>query len=86
MGRGILTAEEKKILEENAYVVKVTERSVTYSDEFKVRFIEEYLAGKKPKQIFEDAGFDAKILGNKRIERACARWREAYTAGKLKIK
>lgn len=47
-----------------------------YSEEFKRHFLREYAAGRKPTEIFEAAGFDKTILGNKRIERAAARWRK----------
>ncbi|MDO5541341.1 MAG: hypothetical protein Q4F83_14960 [Eubacteriales bacterium] len=83
MGRGRLNKEEVSILEKNPYVVSVSEDRVVYSDEFKQRFMREYLKGKKPKQIFQDAGFDPKILGSKRIERAGARWRESFASGTL---
>ena len=83
MGRGKFTPEEMDILRGNPYVVKVTESSVVYSNRFKEHFIEEYALGKKPTAIFKEAGFDPQILGSKRIERSCARWREAYAAGTL---
>lgn len=38
--------ETIELLNENPYVVKVSEKSITYSDEFKRLFIEEYLKGK----------------------------------------
>lgn len=47
--------------------------------------MEEYIEGKKPTQIFKDAGFDPSVLGSKRIERASARWRESYASGSLKL-
>ncbi len=83
MGRGKLTAEEIEILQRNPYVVKATEKSVVYTNKFKEHFIEEHSLGKKPSQIFIEAGFDINMLGSKRIERACARWREAHAAGTL---
>lgn len=83
MARGILTEEEIRKLEENPFVIAVSGNRVIYSNALKERFMEEYLAGKKPSQIFKDAGFDVKILGSKRIERASARWRESYAAGSL---
>ena len=83
MGRGRFSPDEIEILKKNPYVIKVTEINVVYSNKFKERFIEEYALGKKPKAIFQDAGFDPKILGTKRIERSSARWREAYAAGTL---
>ena len=83
MGRGKLTKEERTILKANPYVVDVNENRIIYSTEFKKRFMEEYNEGKAPSMIFRDAGFDTQILGSKRIERACARWKESYRAGSL---
>ena len=45
--------------------------------------MEEYLAGKNPTMIFREAGFNPKVLGPKRIERAAARWRKDYRSGTL---
>ncbi len=70
--------ETIELLNENPYVVKVSEKSITYSDEFKRLFIEEYLKGKTPKIIFNDAGFDTQILGQRRYEQAAARWIRSY--------
>ena len=83
MGRGNFTKEEMEILLRNPYVSDVNEKSISYSTEFKFLFMEEYIEGKRPTQIFRDAGFDIRILGSKRIERACARWKESYQSGTL---
>lgn len=86
MGRGKLTKEEVEILKENPYVKDVNENRVMYTEEFKHRFINEYFNGKAPTAIFIEAGFDVRILGSKRIERASARWREANASGNLAAK
>lgn len=83
MGRGNLTLEEINILKKNPNVASVNENRIIYSTEFKFHFMKEYTSGKKPTRIFKEAGFDAAILGSKRIERASARWRESYKAGSL---
>ena len=83
MGRGKLTKEEVEILRKNPYVKDVNENRVMYTEEFKLRFINEYFSGKTPTAIFVEAGFDVRILGSKRIERASARWREANASGNL---
>lgn len=75
MGRREFTAEEIERLKKNPYIDDVNAVRIIYSDEFKRRFVEEYLEGKRPTQIFRDAGFDVKLIGYKRIERATARWR-----------
>ena len=78
MGKSELTKREISALKKNKYVVNVSETRITYSEEFKARFIREYLEGRKPTEIFRDAGFDVSMLGSKRIERSSARWREMY--------
>ena len=83
MGRGKLTEEEIKVLKQNPFVSDAGGSRILYTNEFKYRFMEEYLAGKKPTQIFRDAGFNPKMLGSKRIERATQRWKESYNAGTL---
>lgn len=83
MGRGNLTGEEIRTLIENPYVEDVIGNRIIYADKFKLHFVNEYFSGKKPTQIFEEAGFEVKVLGNKRIERCSARWRELNAAGNL---
>lgn len=83
MGRGRFTEEEMNCLLQNPYVADVNQTSIAYSREFKQLFMEEYNQGKRPVQIFREAGFDIQVLGSKRIERACARWRESYESGTL---
>ena len=72
MGRGRFTEEEQEILKGNKHVILVTDKAIYYTNEFKLLFIKEYLGGKKPAQIFQDAGFDLKMLGSKRIK--AGRW------------
>ena len=75
-----ITFDEEAIkkLKKNSYVLKVSSKSITYSDEFKRLFVEEYLKGRLPRIIFEEAGFDLNIIGVKRYEQAAARWIRAY--------
>lgn len=65
-------------LSKNIYVKNISEKSITYTNEFKIQFIAEYTNGKTPRQIFKDAGFDIEVIGVKRIESASLRWRNAY--------
>lgn len=83
MDRGQFTQAEIEELRCNPYVHDVNRTSISYSKEFKQKFMQEYETGKRPVQIFRDAGFDPAMLGSKRIERACARWKEAYRSGTL---
>ena len=84
MGRGKLTNEEIAVICKNPNIKGVGDGRILYKKEFKRHFMKEYLeAGKGPTQIFREAGFDTDLLGPKRIERAAAHWREAYSAGRL---
>jgi len=62
------TQEEIEELQKNPYVRKASEKSITYTDEFKEYFRLEYEAGKKPVEIFRTAGFDTGVLGRSRIK------------------
>lgn len=58
MSKITFSTKEIKTLQRNPNVQRVSERAITYTDAFKNRFIDEYLAGKLPRQIFEENGFD----------------------------
>ena len=78
MSNKIFSKDEIDMLSRNKYVKHVSEKGITYTDEFKRHFITEYEKGKLPRTIFDESGFDAGILGKKRIESASKRWRAAY--------
>lgn len=59
-------------------MLKVSEKVITYTNEFKIHFIAEYNNGKTSRAIFEEAGFDVDIIGIRRVDCAGARWRKAY--------
>ena len=80
MARGMLSSAEMDVLKKNPYVADVNRQRILYTYEFKCFFMEQYLAGKRPVDIFRQAGFDVPMLGEKRIERATARWRAMYAA------
>ncbi|WP_027635872.1 HTH domain-containing protein, partial [Clostridium butyricum] len=72
------TNEEINLLSMNKYVLRVNQKGITYSNEFKMHFIAEYSKGKTTRVIFEESGFDIDILGEDRIRSAGNRWRSAY--------
>ncbi|MFC0301694.1 HTH domain-containing protein [Virgibacillus soli] len=78
MSKKLFTDQEQKLLMKHPYVKAVSEKAITYTDEFKARAIKEYEEGKFPHQIFEDAGFDLEIVGKQRAKSALDRWRTAY--------
>lgn len=78
MSKTTFSDKEIKILQKNQNVKRVSSLAITYSDDFKNKFLNEYLAGKLPRQIFEENGFDIDIIGIKRIETSAFRWKKAY--------
>ncbi|WP_448162812.1 HTH domain-containing protein [Bacillus mobilis] len=73
MSKIIFSTKEIKKLQNNLNVQRVSERAITYTESFKNRFIDEYLVGKLPRQIFIENGFDVNVIGMKRIEQSAYR-------------
>jgi transposase len=78
MSKKLFSDKEIKRLSSNKYVKSVSEKGITYTEEFKRMFITENEKGKLPRQIFEECGFDMEILGLRRIKSSADRWRAAY--------
>ena len=58
MSQKTFTEKEVKNLSKNPYVKKVSEKAITYQEEFKNLFILQIEEGKTPRMIFEQAGFE----------------------------
>lgn len=78
MSKNIFTEFQIKELEKNLNVVRVSERSITYHPDFKIKAVEEYNQGKIPSQIFTEHGFNIDIVGKDQPARCLQRWRETF--------
>ena len=78
MSKKVFTEKEIKQLSTNKYVKSISTKGITYTDEFKYTFISEKEKGKLAREIFEQCGFDAEVLGMERIYSAKKRWQKAY--------
>jgi hypothetical protein len=78
MSKVIFNDKQIKLLAKNPNVLRVSDKAITYSEEFKNKFIEENSKGILPRKIFEDNGFEIEIIGLKRIEQSATRWRKKY--------
>lgn len=67
MGVNYFSDEQVEELRKNPYVKHVSNKAVTYEEEFKKYFYDEYQKGRTPGQIFTDAGFNVKVLRKPRI-------------------
>lgn len=76
--------EQQRLLSRNTNVKKVSEKSISYSEEFKKHAVIEFNNGKSATQIFREAGFDINILGKEITKQSLKRWRKTYnTFGEL---
>ena len=73
MGKNYFTPEQVEQLRKNKYVKHVSEKAITYTEEFKEVFMIEYNSGKIPSQILTEMGFDIKVLGPSRVRRISER-------------
>ena len=80
MSKKRFTEPEVECLMKNSNVARASEKAITYTDEYKREFIEEYLKGKQPRQIFQEAGFEIEMLGMKRVEQSACRWLKSYNS------
>jgi transposase len=78
MSKIIFTESQRRELESNPNVIKVSDRSVTYTPEFKVNAVKENAEGKGPGQIFVEHGFDLSMIGSKKPGQCITRWRKTF--------
>ena len=76
MGINYFTDEQVKTLSNNKYVLRVSNKAITYSEEFKELFVYEYENGLTPRMIFSKYGFDPTVIGRKRIQNCSMSWRK----------
>ena len=78
MSKRTFSKEEIETLEKNKYVKRISEKAITYTDEFKHQAIEQSEKGLMSTEIFEQAGFNLSILGRKRAQDSLDRWKKSY--------
>ena len=66
--RKTFSQAELERLKKNKYTFYATVKSLYFTKEFKELFIREYSEGKKPRQILEECGYSAEVLGDNRIQ------------------
>ena len=78
MNKIIFNKIQIKQLEKNKNVLKVSERSISYCPNFRVRAGKENQKGKSPSQIFLESEFDLAVIGEKKPKQCLKRWRKTY--------
>lgn len=78
MSKNIYNELQIKELEKNPNVLSASERSISYSPEFKLKAVMNYKEGKIPSQIFIEQGFDLDMIGKEQPKRCLKRWRDSF--------
>lgn len=83
MANRIFTKDEQEVLNKNPNVLSCSDKYITFTDNFKRLAVSKYQEkGLPPRIIFEEAGFDIKIIGNETAQNAIVRWRKQLSSGK----
>lgn len=75
----ILTDLQVKKLSKNQWIKNISNKGITYTDEFKIKVVKECEGFKKfARDVFSECGIDPEIVGIGRIHNSIKRWREQY--------
>lgn len=73
----LFSPEDRARLLQNPNVLRASEKTITYSPDFKVEAVRQNtVEGKPPVEIFLDAGFDLDLIGRETPKRCLKRWRK----------
>ena len=79
MSKRRFTAQQAKDLLKNENVAKCSDRAITYSKDFKVRAVKQYVEdGQSTKEIFRAAGFDLGAIGEDTPKECLQNWRRIF--------
>jgi transposase-like protein len=76
MSKVRFNSEQIERLRYHPSINHISEKSITYSDDFKERAVIAYKAGVSSRMIFEKEGLNIQDLGKERIISALKRWRK----------
>ena len=72
------TTDQIAELSKNKNVTKCSNKAITYSQKFKLLAVNQYYAGLSTRQIFREAGFDLRIIGDDIPDTSLKRWKKIY--------
>ncbi|MDQ0903906.1 hypothetical protein [Paenibacillus sp. V4I7] len=78
MSKKIFSEKDSLNLSTNRCVTTISEKAITYADELMQLFIDQYMAGQTPREIFEANRFKVNVIGMKRVKQCAERWKKAY--------
>jgi transposase-like protein len=79
MSKILFTSAQIKKLSKNVWIKNITEKAITYTDEFKIKLVKETKDSKKiAREIFEECDIEPDIIGMSRIYNSLKRWKNQY--------
>ena len=85
MSKILFTDAQVKKLNKNKWIKNITNKGITYTDEFKYKLVKECGNYKKfPQDVFRECGINPDIVGERRISNSAYRWRKQLSStGKI---
>ena len=69
MSKILFTASQVKKLSKKKWIKNISNKAITYTNEFKIKLVKETEGFKKfPQEVFKECGIDPEIVGIKRIQ------------------
>ena len=86
MSKILFTNTQVKNLSKNKWIKNITNKGITYTDEFKYKLVKECENYKKfPQDVFRECEIDPEIVGESRIRNCAYRWRiQLNSIGQIK--
>jgi transposase-like protein len=78
MSKRIFTEEQIKGLLNSAHISRCSERSITFTKDFKLLAIKQYGQGLTPAEIFRNAGIALDLVGKNQPKACLKRWLQVF--------
>ena len=77
MAKILFTNTQVKKLSKNKWIKNITNKGITYTDEFKYKLVKECEDYKKfPQDVFRECDINPEVVGMSRIQNSASRWRK----------
>lgn len=86
MSKILFSDVQVKKLSKNEWIKNITNKAITYTDEFKYKLVKECKDFKKfPQDVFRECGINPEIVGESRIRNVAFKWRKKFNStGEIK--
>ncbi len=78
MSKRIFNQQQINEMLNNNNIIKCSDKSITYSKDFKIKAVAQYCEGMSAKDILKQAGFDLAVIGKDTPKRCLMRWLKIF--------